>query len=104
MISALDITAKTGGSLADVLETISNTVRNRIKIRQDMKTLSAQGRISGIIIGALPIVILLALSVLNPEYVQQLVDTNTGRKLLAVAALMETMGFLVIRKIISVKL
>lgn len=104
LISALDITAKTGGSLADVLETISETVRNRLKIRQEVKTLSAQGRVSGLIIGALPIVIILALSVLNPEYIQQLVDTTDGRKLLAIACVMETVGFIIIRKITDVKL
>lgn len=104
LISALDITAKTGGSLADVLETISNTVRNRLKIRQEMKTLSAQGRMSGLIVGCLPIVIILALSVLNPEYIQQLVDTTTGRKLLLVACVMESIGFAIIRKITDVKL
>lgn len=104
MISALDITAKTGGSLADVLETISGTVRNRLKIRQEVKTLSAQGRVSGLIIGALPIVIILALSVLNPAYIQQLIDTASGRKLLAIACGMEIVGFIIIRKITDVKL
>lgn len=104
LISALAIADKTGGNLSDVLFTISTTVQNRIKIRQEVKTLSAQGKISSIIIGALPIVIILIMMVMNPDYIETLTTTDTGRKLLVVAAIMEVIGFAVMNKITDVKL
>lgn len=104
LISALAIADKTGGNLSDVLFTISKTVQNRIKIRQEVKTLSAQGKISSIIIGALPIVIILIMMVMNPDYIETLTTTDTGRKLLVVAAIMEVIGFMVMNKITDVKL
>ena len=104
LISALAIADKTGGNLSDVLFTISTTVQNRIKIRQEVKTLSAQGKVSSIIIGALPIAIILIMMVMNPDYIETLTTTDTGRKLLVVAAIMEVIGFAVMNKITDVKL
>lgn len=104
LISALAIAEKTGGNLSDVLYTISNTVQNRIKIRQEVKTLSAQGKMSSIIIGALPIVICLIMMVMNPTYIETLTNTDTGRLLLIIAAVMEGIGFFVMNKITDVKL
>lgn len=104
LISALSISEKTGGNLSDVLMTISNTVQNRIKIRQEVKSLSAQGKMSSIIIGALPIVISLIMMIMNPSYIQTLVDTEIGRMLLVAAVVMEVIGFAVMTKITDVKL
>lgn len=104
LISALSISEKTGGNLSDVLMTISNTVQNRIKIRQEVKSLSAQGKMSSIIIGALPIVISLIMMIMNPSYIQTLVDTEIGRMLLITAVVMEVIGFAVMTKITDVKL
>lgn len=104
LIAALDISSKTGGNLSDVLETISETVRTRIKVRQEVKTLSAQGKTSSLIIGGLPIAIMIILSISNPTYIGQLFVTSTGQKMLIVAAIMETIGFIVMNKITDVKL
>lgn len=104
LISALAISEKTGGNLSDVLRTISNTVQNRIKIRQEVKSLSAQGKMSSIIIGALPIVISLIMMIMNPSYIQTLIDTEIGRMLLITAVIMEVVGFIVMTKITDVKL
>lgn len=104
LISALAIADKTGGNLSDVLSTISVTVQNRIKIRQEVKTLSAQGKMSSIIIGSLPIVIILIMMVMNPSYIDTLLNTGTGRMLLVIAAIMEVVGFIVMNKITDVKL
>lgn len=104
LVSALDITNRTGGNLSDVLETISETVRMRIKIRQEVKTLSAQGKTSALIIGLLPVFIIIILSILNPDYVGQLVYTDIGQKMLLVAAVMECIGFVVMNKITDVRL
>lgn len=104
LISSLAISEKTGGNLSDVLKTISNTVQNRIKIRQEVKTLSAQGKMSAIIIGILPIAIILVMMVMNPDYIETLTSTDIGKILLCVAAVMEAFGFIVMMKITDVKL
>lgn len=104
LISALAISEKTGGNLSDVLRTISTTVQNRIKIRQEVKTLSAQGKMSSIIIGALPIVISLIMMIMNPSYIETLIETEIGRMLLIAAVIMEVIGFIVMTKITDVKL
>ena len=104
LVASLDISARVGGNLSDVLETISETVRTRIAIRQEVKTLSAQGKTSALIIGVLPILLIVVLSILNPDYIGQLLYTPTGQKMLIVAAIMETIGFTVMNRITDVKL
>ena len=104
LIAALDISSKVGGNLSDVLETISETVRIRIKVRQEVKTLSAQGKTSAMIIGLLPVFLIIIVAILNPDYIGQLIYTPTGQKMLVVAAIMETIGFVLMNKITDVKL
>jgi tight adherence protein B len=104
LVSALDISGKTGGNLSDVLETISETVRTRIKVRQEVKTLSSQGRTSAKLIGFLPVAIMIFLSIKNPDYMGKLYYTSLGQKLLIVAAILEIMGFTLMKKITDVKL
>lgn len=104
LIASLDISQRVGGNLSDVLETISETVRMRIKVRQEVKTLSAQGKMSALIIGLLPVVLIVLLSIVNPDYIGQLLYTHTGQIMLVVAAIMEAIGFFLMNKITDVRL
>lgn len=104
LISALEIAQRTGGNLSDVLQTISDTVKTRIKIRQEVRALSAQGKMSALIIGGLPIILLIFLAIRNPDYIGQLLYSSTGQKLLILAAVMEIIGFTMMNKITDVKL
>lgn len=72
VITAVNIQREVGGNLAEVLDTISFTIRERVRIKGEIKTLTAQGRISGWIISLLPVVLGLLLYMINPEYVSQL--------------------------------
>jgi tight adherence protein B len=72
VITAVNIQREVGGNLAEVLDTISFTIRERVRIKGEIKTLTAQGRISGWIISLLPIALGLLLYAINPEYVSQL--------------------------------
>ena len=103
MTIAVVIQQRVGGNLADVLDTISKTIRDRLAIKRSIKTLTAQGRISGQIIGALPILLLLALSVMNPGYISPLFVSTPGRLMLCLGGVMEVMGFLVINRIVKIK-
>lgn len=104
LVSAVVTSTQVGSNLTEILDTISETIRDRIKIRQEINTLTAQGRISGLIIGALPIVLVLAIMVLNPEYYEGFFESNIGKLLIIISVLMEATGFLIIRKIIDIKM
>lgn len=104
LVSAVVTSAQVGSNLTDILDTISVTIRERIKMKQDINTLTAQGRISGIIIGSLPVVLILAIMILNPEYYEGFFDASIGKILIILSILMEAIGFLLIKKIINIKM
>lgn len=104
LVSAVVTSSQVGSNLTEILDTISETIRERIKIRQEINTLTAQGKISGLIIGALPIVLVLAIMVMNPEYYQGFFSSFIGKVLVIISVLMEVTGFLVIKKIIDIKM
>lgn len=89
----------TGGSLAEALENLSGIIRARRDLRQKTKALTAEGRLAGSIIAALPFLITGGLMAVNPEYVGVLFETETGNTMLWVAAIMLVIGVLSIRKI-----
>lgn len=103
LCTAIAIQRKIGGNLAEVLEKISDTIQNRIDIRHEIKTRTASGRVSGYIVGALPFILLVIVSVMNPDYASTLFQTTPGHIMLGVSAVMEVIGFIVIKKIVSVK-
>lgn len=101
--SAVLIQKQVGGNLADIVETISETIQDRIKIKNSIRVLTAQGRISGLIVGLLPFGLLGILILINPTYIMPLFTTSLGRIMMAVAIVMELVGFFVINKIINIK-
>lgn len=102
-VSAVNIQRQTGGNLSEILEIISETIKERIKIKGDIRTLTAQGRMSGMLIGGLPIVMGGMLMITNPAYMLLLFTTPLGRMLLIVAVTMEVLGFTFIKKIVDIK-
>jgi tight adherence protein B len=102
-VSAISVQRQTGGNLSQILETISNTIRERIKVKADVSATTSQGRMSGLLIGALPILLGGAISVINPEYMTPLFTTSAGRIMLIVCIVLECLGFLAIRKIVDIK-
>lgn len=103
VVSAVCIQRTTGGNLSEILSTISGTIRERLKIKGEIRSITAQGRISGMIIGALPVMISVALMLINPSYMNVFFTTPRGRVMLAVSIVMEVIGFLAIRKVITIK-
>ena len=95
---------ETGGNMAEVLDRVTETIRERFEIRRIVQTLTAQGRMSRWVVSLLPVVLLATITVLNPTYVEPLYKETFGRVLLAVAAVMLVTGSLVIKKIVDIKL
>lgn len=94
---------QTGGNTAEVLDRVNETLRERQELRRTIRTLTAQGRLSRWIVSALPIGLLLFISLTNPEYVSVLYTSTAGRVMLVFAGLMIISGSLVIKKIIDIK-
>lgn len=103
LTTAVVIQQRVGGNLAEILDIISQTIRDRLTIKRSIKTLTAQGRITGQVIGVLPILLLLALSFANPGYISPLFSSLPGRLLLLLGGSMEIFGFLIINKIVNIK-
>ncbi len=103
VVSAVLIQRGTGGNLSQILDTISETIKDRLKIKQEIKTVTAQGRMSSSVIGGLPIAIGLVLMVINPSYMMTFFVTTAGNIMLVVAIMLEIIGFAVIRKVVTVK-
>ena len=103
LVSAVVTSSQVGANLTDILDNISLTIKDRIKIRDEVRVLTAQGRMSGLVIGALPAVIALMLMVMNPDFIQSFFADPLGKILLAVGAVLEVIGFLAVRKVVNIK-
>lgn len=102
--SAVVIQRQIGGNLAVILENISGTINQRIRLRGEVKTMTSAGRLSGYIIGALPVFIIVLLMFINPGYIDMFFTTKTGRIMMLVSVVLEAIGFAFVHKIISIKM
>jgi tight adherence protein B len=103
LVVAVRVQAEVGSSLAVIIGRLSEIVRTRQRLQQQIKALTAQSKMSGIVVGFLPIVMLAAFSVIQPSYTHTLFYDPTGIKILKVAAVLDIMAFLSIRKLLKVK-
>ncbi len=101
--TAVILQRQTGGDLAEILDKIGYIIRERFKIYGQVQALTGEGRLSGIVLLALPPVLFMAVYQLNPEYISVLFTEDMGKQMLAGAAVMQVLGALVIRKIINIK-
>lgn len=102
-VIAVCIQRQCGGDLAEILNKISALVRDRFKILGQVKALTGEGRISGVVLMGLPPVLFAAVYYLNPEYVMVLFDREEGRKMLAATGFLQILGAICIKKIIDIK-
>jgi tight adherence protein B len=101
--TAVILQRQTGGDLAEILDKIGYLVRERFKIWGTVQALTGEGRLSGIVLLALPPALFLAVYRLNPDYVMPLFTDPMGRQMLAGGVIMQLLGAIVIKKIISIK-
>lgn len=102
-VIAVCIQRQCGGDLAEILNKISALVRERFKILGQVRALTGEGRISGIVLMALPPALFAAVYYLNPEYVMILFDREEGRKMLFATGFLQVLGAICIKKIIDIK-
>jgi len=102
-VTAVAIQRQTGGDLAEIIDKLSYLIRERFKILGQVQALTGEGRLSGVVLMGLPIVVFLALYRMNPDYVMVLFTDPLGKKMLAFAAVMQILGAIVIKKIVTIK-
>jgi tight adherence protein B len=102
-LTAILVQREVGGNLSEILEKIAETMRARFNLRRQVRVYTAQGRLSGYTLAALPILVGLVISVINPGYMHTLFYDLLGRALLAGAVTMQLIGFLWIRKIVDIR-
>jgi tight adherence protein B len=94
---------ETGGNTAEVLDRVTDTIRERFELRRTVQTLTAQGRMSRWVLTALPIVLLLIITLINPGYMDVMYHSQAGKVLLVLGAISVTAGSFVIKRIVNIK-
>jgi tight adherence protein B len=102
LITAINVQREVGGNLAEVLDSISFTIRERVRIKGDLAAKTGQSRLSGYMVGLIPIALGGFLYLLNPDYVGQLLDHICGYIMIGVAVLGIVLGFVVMNKIMQI--
>lgn len=103
-ITAVLIQKEVGGNLAELLDSLSATIRERFKLIGQLRVLTAQTRFSGMIIGIVPVAVLFAVFFLNPEYVKPLFNTFDGKIALFTAIVLSIIGFAIIKKVSDIEM
>ncbi len=103
VVTAVLIQHQVGGNLAQILDSISNTINERIRMRREVLALTAQGRASGWVLAVLPLALAAILSILNPSYLTPLLEDQIGRVAIGVALVLELIGFFVIHRIVDIE-
>lgn len=103
-VTAVNIYREIGGNLSEILENLAKTIRERLKIRRQVKVYTAQARLSGIILTVLPVAAAIMLYIISPDYISELAKDKLGRTLIAVAIILQIIGAFVIKKIINIKI
>ena len=102
IVNAILIQRTVGGNLGEILDNVGHTMRERERLQGEIRALTAQQRLSGFVVGGLPIIVGLAFTLLNPDYMSPLFTEPVGNAILALAAVMEVASFFVISKILDI--
>lgn len=101
--TAVLIQRETGGNLSEILENLAHVVRERFKILRQVRVYTAHGRLTGYVLLALPAVLAVALSFINPEHMNMLFRERVGQMMLMAALAMQTLGFLWIKQVVKIE-
>ena len=103
VVTAIDIARKTGGNLTEIFDSISSTIRARMRIERKVRTLTAQGRLQGIIVSLMPFFLCGVMTVMKPGMMIPFLTSINGIVCLAGASVMVMIGWIIIRKIVTIK-
>ncbi|MDQ3666309.1 MAG: type II secretion system F family protein [Acidobacteriota bacterium] len=103
-VTAVMIQRETGGNLAEILEKVAHTIRERFRIMGDLKTLTTSSRMSAWLLCGLPIFVTIMITIMNPDYMSILWEDQRGHYLIAAAMFLQITGMLIVRKILDIKI
>lgn len=104
VITAVMIQRQVGGNLAEVLDNITATIRDRVRIKGELKTVTAQGRLSGWIISLLPLILYCMTYLINPKQTGLMLTKPLGIAMIVAAVVMELIGVMLIRKVVQIEM
>lgn len=104
MVSSVLIQRQTGGNLSSILEGIANSIKEKMKLKQELKASTASGRSTAIMVGSMPVVLCLLFFLINRDFIMPLFTTTLGHVFLGVAAGLEVLCFVAVKKIITIKM
>lgn len=104
LVTAILIQREVGGNLAEVLDNLASVIRARFTIRRQLRVYTAQGRFTGYTLAVLPIIVGFVIYMLNPPYMKLLFTHPMGKLMVALAAVMQVIGYLWIRKIVDIEI
>lgn len=102
MVTAINVQHEVGGNLAEILDTISYTIRERVRIHGEIRILTSQAMLSGYVVGFLPVAITLILFLINREYIMRMFQSACGWVMVAVVVIIVSAGFFAVHKIVSI--
>jgi tight adherence protein B len=103
VVTAVMVQRSAGGNLSEILQTVTETMRERVRIRGEINTLTAQQRLTGIVIALMPVAVGGMFLVISPDYIKPLFTVPMGRMMLGVSAFLEVIGVTVIRRILAIE-
>lgn len=102
VITGIIIQRQVGGNLAEILDNISNTIRDRSNVKKQIKVLTAQGRMSGLVIGLLPLFLVAIMLIINPNYFDPMTKDLAGKTIIVTSIVLELIGVFIIKKITDI--
>lgn len=102
-VTAMHIQRETGGNLAEILEKVAQTIRDRFKLMEDFRTMTTSARGSAWILCGLPFAIIFLMTAVNPEYMSVLLHDQRGHYILLIAAVLQVLGIITIKKILAIR-
>lgn len=103
VVTAILVQKETGGNLAEILDKTGFVIRERGRLKGQLRIHTAQGRLTGWILGLLPFIMFVLLTLVNPKYTRVLIEDPLGQKLVIVGIALMALGFYVIRRIVDIK-
>lgn len=102
-VSAILLQQGTGGNLSEILDTMAHIIRERFRLKGQVKAASAHGRITGLVLAVMPVIVAILLFFISPQYLMMLAHDHTGKIMLAGAFAGQVIGYLCIRKIVNIR-
>ena len=103
VVTSIDIARKTGGNLTEIFDSISDTIRARMRIERKVRTLTAQGRLQGVFVSLMPFFLCGVMTMMKPGMMIPFLTSLNGIMCLAAASVMVLIGWIIIRKIVTIK-